>query len=86
VVVEVGGAVHRVYYKQYNVGLFNGQFHLAIDFSLKDVVGVYHPSAGVDDREFHAVPVYFAILAIASGAGSGVDDCSAALGKAIEKG
>ncbi len=47
-VVEVGGAVHRVDHEQYFVSLFYGQLNLFVDFRFENVIGVYYPTAGVD--------------------------------------
>ena len=33
------------------VGLLDGQLYLLVDFGFEDIVGIHHPSAGVDDGE-----------------------------------
>ncbi len=48
-VVEIGDAVGGVYNEEDDVGLFDGDVHLFVDFLLEDIFGVYHPTAGVDD-------------------------------------
>ncbi len=85
-VVEVGGAVHGVDDEEYYLCLLDGEVHLAVDLRLEDVVGVDHPSACVDDGEFDAVPVDLAVLAVACGAGGGVDDGCACLCETVEEG
>jgi len=83
-VVKVGHAVHGIDHKQYFVGLLYGKLHLLVDFRLEDVVGIYHPAAGIYNREFLAVPVDFAVLAVARGARRRVGDGGACLRQAVE--
>ena len=84
-VVEVGDAGGAVDHEEDHVGLLDGDRHLLVDLLLEHVVGIDHPAAGVDDREFLAVPVNFAILAVARGAGRVVDNRAAGLRQAVEK-
>ena len=85
VVVEVGDAVHRVNHEENDIGLFDGQFNLFVDFALEDVFAIDYPSSGVYYGEFNAVPVDFAVLSVARGPGCGVGDGRACLGKAVEE-
>lgn len=85
-VVEVGNAVSGIDDKEYDVGLFDGDGHLFVDFFFKDVVGVDHPAAGIDNRKFLTYPVDLAILAVARGTGLVVDDGLPALGEPVEEG
>ena len=59
--------------------------HLLVDFTLEDVLRVYHPPAGVDNRKFLPTPVYHAILAVACSARSVVDYGGAGLRQTVEE-
>ena len=84
-VVKVGDSVHRIDYEKNLVGLLDCKLNLLVDFGFEDIVGVHHPAAGVDDREFLSGPVDLSILAVAGGAGGVVDNGCACLSKAVEE-
>ena len=48
-IVEVGHAVLDVGDEKYEVGLFGGEADLLAYFFFKDVVGIDHPAAGIDE-------------------------------------
>ncbi len=48
-VVEVGNAVHGIDHKKYFVGLLYGELYLLVYFRFENILGVNHPTAGVDD-------------------------------------
>ena len=85
-VVKVGHAVLYVDHKENHIGLLDCKMHLLVDFFLKNVVAVHYPAASVDNRHLHAVPVHFAILAVARGAACVVDNGGTGLGQSVEEG
>ena len=85
-VVEVGDAGGRIDHEEDYISLFDGDMHLLIDLLFEDIIGIDHPAAGVDDRELAALPVDLAILAVACGAGSVIDDGAACLRQTVEEG
>jgi hypothetical protein len=76
-VVEVGNAVHGINDKEDYIGLLDRECYLLVDFAFKYVFGVYYPTSGVYDGKFVSRPFDFAILAVASCAGSAVNDSGA---------
>ncbi len=60
--------------------------NLTADFVLEDVFGVDRVAARVDDREFLAVPVGLAVVAVARGAGRRVHDGFALADQPVEEG
>ncbi len=84
--VEVGDACRDFHQEQDYIGFVDGQQHLTADFVLEDVFGVDRVAARVDDREFLAVPVGLAVVAVARGAGRRVHDGFALADQPVEKG
>ena len=84
-VVEVRDTIHGIDHKKYFIGLLYGQIYLLVDFRFKYIIGVNHPSAGIDDGEFLAVPVHFAVLAVARRSGGRIHDCRTRFGQSVEK-
>ena len=84
-VVEVSHAVHGIDYKKDFVGLLDGQLDLLVDLAFENIVGIHHPSAGVDDGEFTSAPFDLAILAVAGCSGRRVDYGLAGFGQAVEQ-
>ena len=84
-VVQIGNAVHGVDHEEDFVGLLDGDVHLLVDLFLEHVVGIDHPSAGVDDGEFTSAPFDLAILAVAGCSGRRVDYGLAGFGQAVEQ-
>ena len=84
--VEVGDTRRDLDQKEDDVCLVDGQQYLAADFVLEDVLRVDRIAARVDDRELLAVPVGAAVVAVARGAGRGVDDGLTLADEPVEKG
>jgi hypothetical protein len=84
-VVQIGQPVGNIHYKQNYIRLFNSNAYLFIDFVLHHIIGVYNPTAGIDDRKFLSSPLNFAILAITSGAGCFAHNCPSSLCQSIEQ-
>ena len=84
--VEVGDAGRNLDKKENDVGLVDGQHHLAADFVLEDVFRIDRVTARVDHRKLLAVPVGLAVVAVARGAGRRVDDGFALADQAVEEG
>ncbi len=84
-VVEVCDTVHGIDNEQDFISLLDSHSHLLVDFLFKNIVGIYHPSTGIYNREFPTAPVYFAILAVAGCSRRRVDDGLTSLRQAVEK-
>ena len=84
--VEVGDARRDFHQEQDYIGFVDGQQHLTADFVLEDVFGVDRVAARVDDRKFAAVPVGFAVMAVAGRAGGRIDDGFAFADQSVEEG
>ena len=85
-VIEVRDAVHGVNNEKNLVGLLYRELYLLVDFRFEDVFRVDNPAAGVDNREFAAVPVNVAILAVTRRARFHVGYGRAAFCKSVEEG
>ena len=84
--VEVGDAGADLHKEEDHVGFVDGQQDLSADLVFEDILRVDGVAAGVDDREFAAVPVGFAVMAVAGGSGRGVDDGLTLTDQAVEEG
>ena len=84
--VEVGDARRHLHQKEDHVGLVDGQHHLPADVVFEDIVRIDRVSARVDHGKFLAVPIGFAVMAVARRAGRGVHDGLTLSHQTVEKG
>ena len=84
--VEVGDAGPDLHEEEDHVGLVDGQQHLTADFVFEDVLRIDGVPAGVDHGELFAVPVRFAVVAVAGGSGRRIDDRLPLAHEAVEEG
>ena len=84
--IEVGDAGSDLHEEQDDVGLVDGQQHLTADFILEDIFRIDGVPARVDHGEFFAVPVRFAVVAVAGGSGRRIDDRLPLAHEAVEEG
>ncbi len=83
--VEVGDSRGDLDQEEDHVGLLDGQDDLTADFVLEYVFRIDGVTARVDDRELLSVPVRFAVVAVACGAGRGVHDCLSPSDQTVEE-
>ena len=56
-IIEIGDTMNGIDDKEYDIGLFDSNCYLLVDFFLENVVGVDYPTAGVDNRKLLSCPV-----------------------------
>ena len=84
--VEVGDAGRNLHQKEDHVGLVDGQQYLTADFVFENILRIDGVAAGVDHRKFLSVPVRFAVVAVAGGAGRRIDDGLPLAHQTVEEG
>ena len=85
IAVEVGHSRLDIDKEQYEVGLLGRNLHLVANSLLKDIVGVYHPAAGVNDRKHLAVPFALTVLPVTRSAGNITYDSMTCLRQPVEQ-
>ena len=73
-VVEVGSSIYGINNEENDIGLFDSDGYLFVDFFFKDIFRVDYPATGIDNLKFATTPFYLAILTVARGAGCLVDN------------
>ena len=72
--VEVGDARRHLHQKEDHVRLVDGEHHLPADVVFENIVRIDRITARVDHGKLLAVPIGFAVMAVAGRAGRGVHD------------
>ena len=67
------------------VGLIYGQFYLLIDFEFEDVIRTFDVSTCVDDGEFAAVPIGFAVVTVTGHPTYRIDNSLSPLNESVKK-
>ena len=84
--IQIRQTVYHIDNKQDDIRFFNSDFHLLIDFFLKNILRVDNPSTGIHQRKLFCQPFDLAILAVACCPGLFIYDSLTCLRQTIEQG
>ena len=84
--IEVCDARLNLNHEEDKVGFVDGQHHLTADVILENIVGIDGITSRVDNRKLLAVPVGFAVVAVACGARSLIDNGLTMANQTVEEG
>ena len=83
--IQIGNPVHYIHNKQDYIRFIYGKTYLFTDLFLKNIIRVYYPSTGINDRKLMSHPFRLAILTVAGSSCLLVYNCLTSFGQTIKK-